>query len=168
MAARAIIRATEDHIRVLDIAPSQFMEDGEERLQANIAYFFTRLEATAEELGRKAERRRRGFSLFGKKDLEDTYVVLIDEFEELALKKAELEFNQLGGVNAILRGIDRVKRNKYTKNIVFLLTTNYSGKMDPAVRNRTDIVRFYQPDQTSYMHHTIKNLSDVMYSQDDN
>lgn len=78
-------------------------------------------------------------------DDEDVFlVVLIDEVESLTAARAGAVAGQepsdaLRVVNALLTQLDRMKQRK---NVLFLATSNLVGAIDPAFKDRADIVQY--------------------------
>ncbi|KAG8808259.1 hypothetical protein FRC17_004030 [Serendipita sp. 399] len=71
-------------------------------------------------------------------------VILIDEVESLTAARAGAIAGQepsdaLRVVNALLTQLDRMKQKK---NVLFLATSNLVGAIDPAFKDRADIVRY--------------------------
>ncbi len=74
-------------------------------------------------------------------------VLLIDEADALAQSReaAQMHHEDRAGVNALIRGVDRIASNKLPVAVV--MCTNRLASLDPAVKRRAaDILVFARPD----------------------
>lgn len=75
-------------------------------------------------------------------------ILLVDEADALAQSReaAQMHHEDKAGVNAFIRGIDRIANAKLPAAV--LMCTNRLGALDPAVRRRAaDILTFARPDE---------------------
>lgn len=76
-------------------------------------------------------------------------IFLIDEADALAQSRemSQMHHEDRAGVNAFIRGIDRIKNEKIP--VVVIMCTNRLNALDPAIKRRsTDILTFCRPDRT--------------------
>jgi AAA+ superfamily predicted ATPase len=76
-------------------------------------------------------------------------ILLVDEADALAQSReaAQMHHEDRAGVNAFIRGIDRIGNGKLPAAVI--MCTNRLGALDPAVRRRAaDILAFSRPDDT--------------------
>jgi SpoVK/Ycf46/Vps4 family AAA+-type ATPase len=74
-------------------------------------------------------------------------VMLIDEADALAQSReaAQMHHEDRAGVNALIRGVDRIASNKLP--VAVIMCTNRLASLDPAVKRRAaDILVFARPD----------------------
>lgn len=74
--------------------------------------------------------------------------MLVDEADALAQSReaAQMHHEDRAGVNAFIRGIDRLARSHLPAAVI--MCTNRLGALDPAVRRRAaDILPFTRPDE---------------------
>lgn len=162
---RAIARETYGNSYVYHFDTGMLM-NGNLRTNLNIAFIQLQNIATSQQ--ESDERDRKGFSLRKKKE-KKTLIVVMDEFETLALKKMDgqvsLDYEQFGAVDDMLKKFDQLKT--MTTNIVFLFTTNYPQLMESAVLSRAEFVPFFPPDSGALKHLIIQHVSDKMYRMQD-
>ena len=75
-------------------------------------------------------------------------ILLVDEADALAQSReaAQMHHEDRAGVNAFIRGIDRLARSHLPAAVI--MCTNRLGALDPAVRRRAaDILPFTRPDE---------------------
>ena len=75
-------------------------------------------------------------------------ILLVDEADALAQSReaAQMHHEDRAGVNAFIRGIDRLARSHLPAAVI--MCTNRLGALDPAVRRRAaDILAFTRPDE---------------------
>lgn len=75
-------------------------------------------------------------------------ILLIDEADALAESReaAQMHHEDRAGVNAFIRGVDRLARNRLPAAVI--MCTNRLGALDPAVKRRAaDILTFSRPDE---------------------
>lgn len=76
-------------------------------------------------------------------------ILLVDEADALAQSReaAQMHHEDRAGVNAFIRGIDRIGRGRLPAAVI--MCTNRLGALDPAVRRRAgDILAFSRPDES--------------------
>ncbi|MYF76905.1 MAG: AAA family ATPase [Acidobacteria bacterium] len=76
-------------------------------------------------------------------------ILLIDEADALAQSReeAQMHHEDRAGVNALIRGIDRIADAKVP--VAVIMCTNRLGALDPAIRRRAaDILSFHRPDDS--------------------
>ncbi len=76
-------------------------------------------------------------------------ILLVDEADALAQSRetAQMHHEDRAGVNAFIRGIDRIANAKVSAAV--LICTNRLGALDPAVKRRAaDILAFARPDES--------------------
>lgn len=86
-------------------------------------------------------------------------ILLIDEADALAQSReaAQMHHEDRAGVNALIRGIDRVGNGRLPAAVI--MCTNRLGALDPAVRRRAaDVLIFTRPDESQ--RHAV--LADVL------
>lgn len=74
-------------------------------------------------------------------------ILLVDEADSLAQSReaAQMHHEDRAGVNAFIRGIDRLARNRLPAAVI--MCTNRLGSLDPAVKRRAaDILTFSRPN----------------------
>ncbi len=75
-------------------------------------------------------------------------IFLIDEADALAQSRETMQMHHedRAGVNAFIRGIDKIKNNKIP--VVIIMCTNRTNALDPAIKRRsTNILTFKRPDE---------------------
>ena len=75
-------------------------------------------------------------------------ILLIDEADALAQSReaAQMHHEDRAGVNALIRGVDRLGNGKYPAAVI--MCTNRVGALDPAIRRRAaEILKFTRPDE---------------------
>ncbi len=75
-------------------------------------------------------------------------IFLIDEADALAQSREteQMHHEDRAGVNAFVRGIDRIKNKKIPATVI--MCTNRVNALDPAIRRRsTDILTFHRPNK---------------------
>ncbi len=81
------------------------------------------------------------------------YVLLIDEADALAQSRelAQMHHEDRAGVNALLRGIDRIAEENLP--ILVIMCTNRLSALDPAVRRRAaGVFEFHRPNEEQRSH----------------
>ncbi|HEX8533846.1 MAG TPA: AAA family ATPase [Allosphingosinicella sp.] len=76
-------------------------------------------------------------------------ILLIDEADALAQSReaAQMHHEDRAGVNALIRGIDRIAAGKLPAAVI--MCTNRLGALDPAVRRRAaDVLSFSRPNES--------------------
>ena len=74
-------------------------------------------------------------------------LLLVDEADALAQSRAlaQMHHEDKAGVNAFIRGIDRIARGNHP--VVVIMCTNRLSALDPAIRRRAvEILPFFRPD----------------------
>lgn len=164
----AIARETVDNTYVYRLNPAKLANPQTGGLRKNLDIAFRQIANIATAQSEEDTSSHRRFSL-RKPGEKKTILVIMDEFEALALKKidgrVELDYDQFGAVNDLLTRFDDLQTE--TRNVVFLFTTNYPELMEEAVLDRAELVRFHQPDLTARKHMIIQHLSNKMYLMDD-
>jgi len=109
-----------------------------------------------------------GFIRRGKRE-KKTILVLIDEFESMALNKRTttgMTPEEIAAVSALLTKMDELGR--HTTSVKLLLTSNHPRMTEGAALDRVVKVRFYSPDRVTLKHMYLKEVSDEMFRQDSN
>ena len=105
------------------------------------------------------------------KSLEDknrgALILLVDEADALAQSReaAQMHHEDRAGVNAFIRGIDRIANAKVP--VAVIMCTNRLGSLDPAVKRRAaDILPFRRPDDEQRQHVLQKYLGGLGFSDE--
>ena len=95
-------------------------------------------------------------------------ILLVDEADALAQSReaAQMHHEDRAGVNAFIRGIDRLANAKVPAAVI--MCTNRLRAIDPAVRRRAaDILRFGRPTDEERRAVLVKHLSQLGFSAED-
>lgn len=95
-------------------------------------------------------------------------ILLIDEADALAQSREseQMHHEDRAGVNAFIRGIDRLANGKLPAAII--MSTNRLSALDPAIRRRAaDIITFNRPDDAQREYLLQQRLSSVGFSRFD-
>ena len=87
-------------------------------------------------------------SLMSKNEAQGAVILLVDEADALAQSRegAEMHHESISGVNAFIRGIDRLANSRLPAAVI--MCTNRYEALDPAVRRRAaEILVFGRPDE---------------------
>ena len=105
------------------------------------------------------------------KSLEDknrgALILLVDEADALAQSReaAQMHHEDRAGVNAFIRGIDRIANAKVPAAVI--MCTNRLGSLDPAVKRRAaDILPFRRPDDEQRQYVLRKHLGGLRFSDE--
>ena len=95
-------------------------------------------------------------------------IMLVDEADALAQSRelAQMNHEDKAGVNAFIRGIDRLGNGKLP--IAVIMCTNRIGALDPAIKRRAaDIIEFERPNEEQRQRVLEKPLTEVGISISD-
>jgi SpoVK/Ycf46/Vps4 family AAA+-type ATPase len=93
-------------------------------------------------------------------------ILLVDEADALAQSReaAQMHHEDRAGVNAFIRGIDRIAKNQLPAAVI--MCTNRLSALDPAVRRRAaDILTFERPNETQRYAVLRSSLEQLGFSQ---
>lgn len=93
-------------------------------------------------------------------------ILLVDEADALAQSReaAQMHHEDRAGVNAFIRGIDRLANSRYPAAVI--MCTNRLAALDPAVRRRAaDILLFARPDDAQRRSVLSNALSPLRFSE---
>lgn len=94
-------------------------------------------------------------------------ILLVDEADALAQSReaAQMHHEDRAGVNAFIRGIDRIANAKLP--VAVIMCTNRINALDPAIRRRAaDVMTFSRPDDTQRSAVLSPSLSQLGFSED--
>lgn len=92
-------------------------------------------------------------------------ILLVDEADALAQSReaAQMHHEDRAGVNAFIRGIDRIANAKLP--VAVIMCTNRLGALDPAVKRRAaDVLTFNRPDETQRRAALAASLDQLRFS----
>lgn len=95
-------------------------------------------------------------------------ILLIDEADALAQSREadQMHHEDRAGVNAFIRGIDRIANNKLPAAVI--MCTNRIGALDPAIKRRAaDILAFSRPTEEQRSYILESNLRTLGFSKRD-
>jgi len=93
-------------------------------------------------------------------------ILLVDEADALAQSREanQMHHEDKAGVNAFIRGIDRIANGKLPAAVI--MCTNRLSSLDPAIKRRSaDIIKFERPNETQQLAVVTKPLKELGFSQ---
>ena len=93
-------------------------------------------------------------------------ILLVDEADALTQSRenAQMHHEDKAGVNAFIRGVDRIGNNKLP--VVVIMCTNRIGALDPAVKRRAaDILMFDRPNEVQRKVVLFPSLKELGFSE---
>lgn len=99
-------------------------------------------------------------------DSRGAIILLIDEADALAQSResSQMHHEDKAGVNAFIRGIDRISNDKLPAAII--MCTNRINALDPAVKRRAaDILKFERPNESQRYSVLVEPLMELKFTQ---
>ena len=93
-------------------------------------------------------------------------ILLVDEADALAQSREanQMHHEDKAGVNAFIRGIDRIANAKLPAAVI--MCTNRLGSLDPAIKRRSaDVIKFARPSETQQIAVVAEPLKELGFSQ---
>jgi len=93
-------------------------------------------------------------------------ILLVDEADALAQSREanQMHHEDKAGVNAFIRGIDRIANGKLPAAVI--MCTNRLSSLDPAIKRRSaDIIKFERPNETQQLAVIAEPLKELGFSQ---
>lgn len=93
-------------------------------------------------------------------------ILLVDEADALAQSREanQMHHEDKAGVNAFIRGIDRIANGKLPAAVI--MCTNRLSSLDPAIKRRSaDIIKFERPNKTQQLAVVTEPLKELGFSQ---